>query len=481
MGTNRVAALLAALAAALGAEHVHTDEATRSAASRDGLRVARSGLVPGIRSDMALAVAVVQPGTTAEVVAVIEAAREFAVPIVPYGGGTGLMGGALSLRPGLVLDLRRMDRVLEVRPADRIARVQPGVVIGDLNATLAPHRLVCGHDPWTVPIATVGGTISTNGLGYLAGKYGSIADQLLGLEVVLGDGRVVRTREAERSATGPNLRRLWAGAEGTLGVITQVTLRVFPIPEERRLHALAFPRFTDGYAAICDMAAIGLRPAMVDYGGDPDDAEPARLNLAFEGFCEEVDAAERRALAICRAYPMRDLGAQEARSFFADRHVDPARLRSWRSGERHEPEPGTPGSSVSDYLHMYVPQSRALEFFRRATALYSDAGATVAEWGLWNQPELVSLVVRRRTETPEALSTLRHAHDAVAMLAQDLGGSMEYVHGVGIRLAHLMAREHGDAGLDLLRRLKHATDPAGILNPGKLGLDGYAERESERR
>jgi FAD/FMN-containing dehydrogenase len=217
------------------------------------------------------------------------------------------------------------------------------------------------------------------------------------------------------------------------------------------------------------MAAIGLRPAMIDFGGPPDGDEPARLQLAVEGFIEEVAAEDRRAMAICNDYRGIDLGDAAARDFFEDRHVDPQRLRSWRRDEGIEPAPGTPGSAVFDYLHMYVPQSRVLEFFDRATAIFTDAGAAVVEWGLWNQPELVSLAVRRRTDTPEALERMRDAHDATLMLAQDLGGSMEYVHGVGARLAHLMEREHG-AGLDVLRRIKRALDPDGVLNPGKLGV-----------
>jgi len=252
-------------------------------------------------------------------------------------------------------------------------------------------------------------------------------------------------------------------------VVTEATLRVFPIPEERRLRSLSFPGFTAGYAAVCAMTAIGLRPAMVDFGGPARDAGPARLNLAVEGFREEVEAAERRALAICAEHGGSDLGPEEARTFFEERHVDPARLRGWRRGEGREPRPGTPGSAVFEYMHLYLPQSRAIEFLERTTDICEAAGVQVAEWGLWVQPELVSLVLRRPTETPEALARLREAHDAAVRLAQDLGGSMEYVHGAGLRLAHLMEREHG-TGLEVLRRVKRALDPTGTLNPGKLGL-----------
>lgn len=460
-------ALITDLARIVGGDHVLSDAADLRAAAADGLRLGRAALAT--EQARAEPIVVVRPASTTQIVSVLAVARSAGLPIVVRGGGTGLMGGAATVRASVVLDMARMDRVVAVSAADRTATAQAGVVLADLNAALAPHGLVCGHDPWTVPIATVGGVIGTHGLGYLGARYGSIGDQVLGLEVVLADGTVVRTRAAERSSTGPQLRRLWIGAEGTLGVVTEATLRVFPIPERRSLHALAFPAFADGFAAVCDMAAIGLRPSLIDYGGPPDGGTPARMMLGFEGYAEEVEAAARRALRQCRERGGADLGAEEAQSFWDERHVDVGRIRQWRGGEQAEPRPGTPGSSLFEYMHVYVPASGVLTFLDRATAAFEARGGRVTEWGLWNQPELVSLVVVGETGTAAALTALREAHDAAAMLAQDLGGSMEYVHGVGVRLAHLMAREHGE-GLAVLRRIKRALDPDGLLNPGKLGL-----------
>jgi len=458
--------LEAALVAAAGRANVLVEESARRGAARDGLRVARAAL--GDLQGPVVPLAVVRPDDTAGVVRVVRALHGAGLPLVTLGGGTGLMGGARVVRPAIVLDLGRMSRVLAVNAADRVARVQAGTVFAALNSALAPQALFCGHDPWTVPIATVGGAISTNGLGYLAGRYGSIGDQVLGLTVVLPNGAVVETRATERTSTGPHLRRLWVGAEGTLGVITEVTLRVFPLPERRMLHALSFPHFRAGFAAVCALAALGLRPTTVDFGGPPRGG-PALMYLAFDGLAEEVEALSTRALAICLEHGGSTRGEAVAQEFWEDRHVEPSRLQSWRRGEAEEPEPGTPGSVVVEYLHIYLPQSRVLEFLTRATAEFARAGADVSEWGLWHQPELISLVVRRTTDTRTELQALREAHDAALRLAQDLGGSMEYVHGVGLRLAHLIAREHG-TGLSVLRAIKAVLDPEGLLNPGKLGF-----------
>src|SRR5262249_22779036 len=162
----------------------------------------------------------------------------------------GLMGGARAVEPSIVLDLRGMDRVIEINPRDRTAHVQAGVVLADLGAALEPHGLIVGHDPWTDPVATVGGAISTTRRGYLAGKYGSMGDQVLGLTVVLADGSMLRTRAVPRSSTGPRLQHLFAGAEGTLGVVTEAVLRVFPRPEARGLSGYRFPGFDEGFRAV---------------------------------------------------------------------------------------------------------------------------------------------------------------------------------------------------------------------------------------
>src|SRR5207249_5336402 len=134
------------------------------------------------------------------------------------------MGGALSVRAGMVIDLRTMNRILEIDAGARSTRVQTGVVLESLEERLNQDGFILGHDPWTVPIATVGGTISTNSLGYLGGRYGSMGDQVLGLTVMLANGTLVRTRPMPRSSTGPRLRHLFIGAEGTLGVIVEAVL-----------------------------------------------------------------------------------------------------------------------------------------------------------------------------------------------------------------------------------------------------------------
>ncbi len=457
--------VLRQLRALLPPDRIRTDAATRESLARDQLRRRRAFRLSPAAPVPPLAA--VLPRGTDDVAAVLHLADELGVPVVEHGGGTGLMGGALCLTPAIVLDMRAMNRVLAISAEDRTVQVDAGAVLADVGAALAPHGLMLGHDPWTYPIATVGGAISTNSLGYRGGRYGSMAEQVLGLTVVLPSGTVVRTRAVPRSSTGPRLQHLFAGAEGVLGVITEATLRAFPLPERRALLAVEFPSFEEGFAAAHTMFHLGLSPALLDFGAPP--RGRGRMYLGFEGLTEEVEALAARARALCRQHQGIDLGEEAARDFWESRHVTADQLQAWRRLERAEPVPGEAGSSVFDFLHVALTPSRVLEYVRRCTALFEARGIQVREWGLWYGPELLSVAITRATNTPAELELVAHAVDEALMLAQDLGGTMEYVHGVGIRYAHLMAREHG-AGLEVLRALKRALDPHAILNPGKLGL-----------
>lgn len=193
------------------------------------------------------------------------------------------------------------------------------------------------------------------------------------------------------------------------------------------------------------------------------------MYLGFDGPEEVVQAAVERALRVCAGHGGQRLGEEVAQSFWLGRHVPADRLRSWRQAEQEEPLPGAPGSSVFDYLHVALPASRVPPYIERAEAMFAERGVQVREWGLWHGPELLSVAISRTTDTPAEVARAAAAADDALMLAQDLGGSMEYVHGAGIRTAHLMEREHGE-GLRLLRAIKRVLDPDGILNPLKLGL-----------
>ncbi len=419
-------------------------------------------------------VAVIRPATTADVVGTVAVARLSGVPVVPFGAGTGVQAGATPLAGSIVLDLGAMNHVIEISKENQIARVEPGVVLGDLDRLVAAHGLLVGHDPWSQPIASVGGATSTNGVGYLAGKYGSMGEQVLGMEVVLATGEVLNVRAVPKASTGPQLRNLFVGAEGVFGIITRIDVRLFPIPEARALSGYWFPRFEDGLRAVEDMQQIGLRPAMTDYeedgealpalGTQPD--VPSAMYLCFDGFREEVDAQRKRADQICRSRGGAAMPPNEAQNFWDTRHAPAERYVE----QKAQGSPWSVRRRVASLIDVTLPAREILPYRMRAAELVARYNLVLTGSGLWAMPELYSVHLRHiEPESANAAAEVDEGTDAALRLAHEMGGSMEYCHGVGLRYAHLMGSEWGD-GLEVLRRIKRSLDPDGIMNPGKLGL-----------
>ncbi len=295
-----------------------------------------------------------------------------------------------------------------------------------------------------------------------------MGDQVLALKIVLPDGQIMETGGTGKASAGPDLTRLFIAGEGCFGIITEADIRVFRVPESRLLRAVEFPSFEDGFQVIVELTGMGLSPSLLDYGesyaAPGDRPETWRLYLGFEGFREEVAAQESRALRVCASCGGRDLGAGEAEEFWEHRHD---------IAERYAERRRTGTARVAalggfDFIHVSIPASRVLAFREACREIITGRDLQPIELGLWCTPELFSAVLAE-PDPRRGRAELAQAIDEMLSLAHDWGGSMEYCHGVGIRLAHLMEREHG-AGLEVLRRAKRALDPLNIMNPGKLGL-----------
>jgi alkyldihydroxyacetonephosphate synthase len=472
--------LFSALQAEFGSQYVFTTTEICRQVSRDALRPHRGFAAMTTLEQQPIAV--IQPGSTEDVIRLVHYARQYRIPLVPYGGGSGLMGGALSVRPGVVVDMKRMNQVLHIDPQALSVRVQSGLRLRSLGEALAQHGLLLGHDPWSIGIATVGGAIGTNGLGYLGGRYGSMGQQVVGLEVVSGTGQVVRTPPLRKRSTGPDLTQFFIGAEGTLGIITEATLQIFPQPEKQVLLGFTVPDFPAGFHAVLEMQRRGLHPTSMDLAADdwPLDLQarrdfpppqPPLLRLVFTGLTQAVEECAERAREVAYQYGATDLELAEVAEYWANRHAiadrwaqDPA----LREGQWLE----TPqGKSQFDFLHMTIPVAHLLDFRQQVFACVQQRGVSLCEEGIWIWPECYSLVLYcRQTRDNQAAEIMRHTTDEIYRLAQARGGAIEYVHGVGVRLSHLMERELGN-GMTVLRALKAALDPDGIMNPGKLGLE----------
>ena len=409
--------------------------------------------------------AVVEPASASEVAQVVGWAAAARVPLVPRGGGSGLMGGAAVLEPAVVVDLHRLDGI-EVDSAGGLVRAGAGATLARVDAACGEHGLMFGHDPWTVEVATIGGVLGTNGLGYLGARAGSAGAQVRAIEAVLADGRIVRTRPSPARSVGPDITRLLIGTEGTLGIITEATLAVLPRPEERVPRAYRLPSFTAGIAVAIALRRRGVRYTCLELSADGLPPRPASLLLVFDGLRGEAMLHAARAEDMVHEAGGERLESSVAEREWNDRH---AIAQRWAARARFRSEEWRAGAEADqfDYAHVGVPVA-GLDAVRTAThALVRRHGLDLVEEGLWHGPELYSVVVAGGAD---AATGVRATIDGVCRAAQDAGGTMEYCHGVGWQLAHLMEREHGEAGLDVLRRVKLALDPSGILNPGKLTL-----------
>jgi alkyldihydroxyacetonephosphate synthase len=414
-----------------------------------------------------LADAVVRPGSTKEVSEIVALASRRQTPLVPYGGGTGLMGGALPVQGGIIVDLGRMNRVLAVNPTDLTAEVEAGLSLQELEEKLTEHGLMPGHDPYSLPIATVGGAISTNGVGYRAAAHGPMGEQVVALEVVLPDGGVMTTRPVPKYSSGPNLNQLFVGSEGVFGIIIRATVQVYRLPEARVFATASFDSFDQGFAAAAELLALGVRPALLDLSEEEGDIQ---LYLLFEGFREGVSAQEKRSMQVCRRFGGRATGSGPALAYWKDRHRSGLNYKTSAWGKPRQVRWDLAGGHVFDYLHLGLPISKVLEYRRRCDQIMAGTGIRVAEYSIWSRPELFSMLLVAEPGAGDGFrDNLAGVVEQVLSLAQDLGGVMEYCHGVGVKLNHLLSREMG-VGHDVLRALKLALDPADIMNPGKLGL-----------
>jgi D-lactate dehydrogenase (cytochrome) len=425
--------------------------------------------------------AVVFPESKAEVVEVLRFANERGVPVVPYGEGSSLEGNTIPLRGGISLDLSLMNEILEVRPEDFIARVEPGVTHGRLNERLEEHGLLFPVDPgWD---ATLGGMAATNASGTNAVRYGVMRNQVLGLEVVLADGTVMRTGGmAMKSSAGYDLTGLFVGSEGTLGVFTELILRLYPIPESAIAARAVFADIERAGRAAVSMIRSGLqigRVELVDartveavnaYKGT-DYAVAPTLFLEFSG----TEAAVEYDVRVTREI----LDSEECEVFEVESD-EAGRERLWEA--RHEAafaiQNRNPGKKLMS-TDVCVPISalpRALSEARKTIESYSLDAVILGHVGDGNYH--AAFPVDHTDEAELALAEKVNAE--IVDYALKHGGTCTGEHGIGSGKTEHLKKEHGDA-LPFMRNIKKLADPKGILNPGKIFSDEERQAPEEPR
>jgi D-lactate dehydrogenase (cytochrome) len=412
--------------------------------------------------------AVVFATSTEDVVDVVRVCADNRIPVIPFGAGTSLEGHVNAPSGGISLDLSRMDAVLEVNPEDLDCTVEPGVTRKRLNEELRDTGLFFPVDPGAD--ATIGGMASTRASGTNAVRYGTMKDVVLALTVVTADGRVVRTgSRARKSSAGYDLTRLFVGAEGTLGVITSITLKLFGIPEEIAAGVCPFPSVRAACDAVIETIQAGVPVARIELL----DALQVRACNAYSGL-----ALPETPTLFVEFHGTRAGVAEEAGTFgriagdhgggpfdWATRPEDRSRL--WQA--RHDAYwaatammKGLRGTSTD----VCVPISRLADCVEETRADIEQAGLTVPIVGHVGDGNFHCLVFAD-PDDPADDARVDEFMERLARRAIDMGGTCTGEHGVGQGKMKYLPGEHGDA-LELMRAVKRAFDPDGIMNPGKI-------------
>ena len=449
-------ALLASLAARFG-DRLSTSQAIRDRHGQD-----ESYHAPSPPD------AVVFPRSTEEVVEIVRLCAASGTPLIPYGVGTSLEGNIAAVHGGLCVDMGGMNRVLEINGDDLDCRVQPGVTRKQLNAELHGGGLFFPIDPGAD--ATLGGMASTRGSGTMAVRYGTMRENVLGLEVVLADGRVIRTSQrARKSAAGYDLTRLFVGAEGTLGVITELTVKLHPVPEAISAAVCAFPSLASAVGTAMATIQSGIPVARIELLDDVMmDAVnrhskldyPVMPTLFFEFHGSQAAVAEQ-------ATRVGDIAREQGGGDFrwASRPEDRSRLWQARDNTLYASMALRPGARAL-ITDVCVPISRLADCVTETRRDIDASGLTVCIVGHVGDGNFHLLIVVDPADAAE-IGRARSLHDKMVQRAIAAQGTCTGEHGIGTGKIDFLRAELGGA-VDVMRQVKYSLDPGNIMNPGKI-------------
>lgn len=444
----------------LGGDIVADDEATLAAHGGDKWFANHSPEV------------VVFAETTEQVSVLLRFASQHKIPVTARGAGYGYVGGCVPVRGGIALSLARMNRIKEINFADAVAIVEPGVITGDLQAQAREQKLFYPPDPASLKNCTLGGNVATNAGGPRCLKYGVTRNYVIGLEVVLASGEVLRTGgRVHKNKTGFDLIGIFVGSEGMLGIVTEITLKLLPLPPARATLSAAFETIADAAAAVQQIFAAGFLPSSLeiadhftleaarrDLGAAVVAAGNAHLLVDLDGQPETVrlEMAQLRKLIEAKQPTALEVATTEAESerLWAPRREFSNSLRATGLTKLNE--------------DIVVPRSRLVDLVEFAEALQKKHGFPVAAFGHAGDGNIhVNLMADRYNEDAAVRAKVEGALDELLAQVLAWGGVITGEHGIGLAKKRWWPDATSEVARDLHRRFKEALDPDGILNPGK--------------
>ncbi|GIN13055.1 glycolate oxidase subunit GlcD [Shouchella clausii] len=414
---------------------------------------------------------VIQPTATEEVAAVMKLANQYLIPVYPRGQGTSLSGGPLPVKGGVVLDLSQWNDKLEIDKEDMVAIVSPGVITANIDAAARAIGFMYPPDPSSSHVSTIGGNLAENAGGPRGLKYGVTKDYVLGLEVVTPEGEIIRTGgRTVKNVTGYDLTKLIVGSEGTLGIITEATLRLVPKPPASKTVMVLFEDIVDSGRAISKVLTAGIVPAKMELmdqlsiqaveayepRGLPTDVG-ALLLIELDGHPASIAEEMTKVKELCRSVGARTVqvaeNEKEAAEFWQARKlVSPAIVR-------------VKPTKISE--DATVPRSKIPEMFQRLKEIREMYQIDLVVFGHAGDGNLHPNIIADARDHEE-MERVEKAVADIFTAAVELGGTLSGEHGIGTMKAPFMEMEIGKTGLDMMKRLKTSWDPNNILNPGKI-------------
>lgn len=415
---------------------------------------------------------VLRPSTTEEVSKIMKLANEFSVGIIPYGGGSGSVGGSIPHNEEVMVDVKKL-RGVEINPTNCTVMAGAGITGAELEDILNDAGFTAGHYPQSYHSAVLGGMVATRAIGTFSTKYGKMDDMVNSLEVVLPDGRVLQTHRAPKRSSGPELNEIFLGSEGVYGIVTKVEMKIYPVAECRYFESYTFPTTLQGLEAIRQFIQKGITPPVVRLYDHVESISRIKkfgyeegysiLIMGYEGLTEIVEIEKKIVNDACVANGGLPKGVEAGDAWFH------SRFSTKKIQDYHAIRGGT-----SDAIEVAAPWDsigKVWEEMRVALEPISDV-IDCHFSHVYHSGASVYVIFHSETGEDDFAGEERYMECARKAIEASLkyGGNVSHHHGIGKLKADYLAGEHGEVGVDIMRKLKLALDPKELLNKGVLGL-----------
>jgi len=420
------------------------------------------------------------PETIEQISEILKFANQYKIPVIPYGEGSGVVGGAIPIYGGIIIDMKKFNKIFEINDKNLTVTAQAGINGMNLERYLNSKGYTAGHIPQSLYFSSLGGWIAHRAAGQFSTKYGKIEDIVLGMELVLPQGEIINFKTIARASTGPQLDKFFIGGEGTLGIVTKATLKIWPYPEKRTLISYAFPTIEDSFEAIRRILREKIYPAVIRIYDQFEttrhfpEMEQAKdkvmVIFVCEGNSKLVDLEELITRLKCEENSGVDCGEHPVEHWFETRF----RVTETSSMPPYKIvfdtlEVASLWENVADIYHSVLEVMKKVKGMLMITAHVSHF-----------YPNGVGIYFSFGGVPPKEKSDLefyQECWDTTIKAVLDAGGSIAHHHGIGINRSHWMENEWGDAMITL-RKIKKLLDPNNILNPGKIYVDTWKGGEN---